>query len=219
MTACSEVPKQPQGIGACQPSRWTGQFMRPSGWAGKFFGYVMASKNAAMNRLAVVLLDVKPDDQILEVGFGPGLAIEWTAARAVQGFVAGVDLSDVMVAQAAARNKQAIQAGRVELKQGTVLNLPYPNARFNKVFAVNNFHIWPDQERALREIHRVLKEGGLLLLPLRMKHPSRIFMMPPGFTEQEIGKVQQLLTRVGFRNIGTERHDVDQGIACVTAYR
>jgi ubiquinone/menaquinone biosynthesis C-methylase UbiE len=193
--------------------------MTPSGWAGKFFGYVMASKNATMNRLAIALLDVKPEDQILEVGFGPGLAIEWAAARAMRGFVAGVDLSGVMVAQATARNKQAIQAGRVELKQGTVLNLPYPDARFDKVFAVNNFHIWPDQERALREIHRVLKEGGLLLLPLRMKHPSRTFMTPPGFTEQEVGEVQQLLAHAGFRNIQTERHDVDQGIACVTGHR
>lgn len=193
--------------------------MQPSGWLGRAVGHLMAWKNASINRLAVQRLTVRPTDHILEIGFGPGHAIALAAAGVTNGFVAGIDLSDVMVEQATRRNKQAIQAGHVELKQGTVLDLPYAEARFDKVFAVNNLHIWPDQERALCEIRRVLKEGGLLLLPLRMKHPTRKIMAPPGFTEQEVGEVQLLLARVGFRNIRTERHEVDQEVTCVWANR
>jgi len=164
-------------------------------------------------------LGVEPDDHILEIGFGPGTAIEMIAKRATNGFVAGVDHSNVMVRQAAERNRRSIETGCVELRQGTVSSLPYEDDRFTKVCAVNSFHIWPDQELALREIWRVLKEGGLLVLCLRMKHPTRTVLVSPGFTEQEIEEVQRLLARVGFRNIRAKRHNIGQGITCVLANR
>lgn len=219
MTTCSETSPRPQGIGACPPSKWTSQFMRPSGWRGQFVGHLMAAKNAAMNRLAVELLNVEPDDHILEIGFGSGAAIAKAAARLTSGLIHGVDVSDVMLRQARRRNRQIIKDGRVEIKLGSVLQLPYPDSLFDKVFAVNNFHIWSDQEAALREIHRVLKEGGILLLPLRHKYPMRRWLVPPGFTEHEIDQVLRLLDLVGFRNIRTQVYRVDQGVTCVFGQR
>ena len=53
-----------------------------------------------MNRHAVGLLEVRPDDRVLEIGFGPGKQIQLPARRATAGLVAGVDLSEVMVEQA-----------------------------------------------------------------------------------------------------------------------
>ena len=75
------------------------QFGRPSGWLGRIAGSLMA-KGADDDRWLVDLLDVQPEDRVLEVGFGPGVAIELLAARASRGRVAGVDPSDVMVRQA-----------------------------------------------------------------------------------------------------------------------
>ncbi len=219
MTACSETSSQSQCIGACQPSKWTSQFMRPSGWRGQFVGHFMATKNEAMNRLAVELLNVGPHDHILEIGFGPGTAMGMVAARLTSGLVAGVDVSDVMVKQARRRNRAFIKAGRVVIKQGSALQLPYPDSLFDKVFAVNNFHIWPDQRAALREIRRVLKVCGMLLLPLRHKHPTRRWLVPPGFTGHEIDQVLQLLDWVGFSNIRTQSYHIDQGVTCVFGQR
>jgi len=219
MTTCSETSPRPQGIGPCQPSKWISQFMRPSGWRGQFVGDLMAAKNAAMNRLAVELLNVEPDEHILEIGFGSGIAIAMAAAHPTSGLIHGVDVSDVMLRQARRRNSQFIKDGRIEIKLGSVLQLPYPDSLFDKVFAVNNFHIWSDQEAALGEIRRVLKEGGILLLPLRHKHPTRGWFVPPGFTEHEIDQVLRLLDPVGFRNIRTEVYCIDQGLTCVFGQR
>jgi len=179
----------------------------------------MAAKNAAMNRLAVELLNVEPDDHILEIGFGSGIAIAMAAAHLTSGLILGVDVSDVMLRQARRRNRQFIKDGRVKIKLGSVLQLPYPDSLFDKVFAVNNFHIWSDQEAALGEIRRVLKEGGILLLPLRHKHPTHRWLVPPGFTEHEIDQVIRLLDREGFRNIRTQVYHVDQGMTCVFGQR
>lgn len=219
MTTCSETSPRPQGIGACPPSKWTSQFMRPSGWRGQFVGHLMAAKNAAMNRLAVELLNVEPDDHILEIGIGSGIAIAMAAARMTSGLIHGVDVSDVMLRQARRRNSQFIKDGRVEIKWGSVLQLPYPDSLFDKAFAVNNFHIWSDQEAALGEIRRVLKEGGILLLPLRHKHSTRRWFVPPGFTDHEIDQVLRLLDRADFKNIRTQVYRVDQGVTCVFGQR
>lgn len=219
MTACSETSPRPQGIGACQPSKWTSQSMRPSGWRGQFVGHLMAAKNAAMNRLAVELLNVEPDDHILEIGFGSEAAIAKAAALLTSGLIHGVDVSDVMLRQARRRNSQFIKDGRVEIKLGSVLPLPYPDSLFDKVFAVNNFHIWSDQQEVLREIRRVLKEADILLLPLRHKHPTRRWFVPPGFTEHEIDQVLRLLDRADIRNIRTQVYRVDQGVTRVFGHR
>jgi SAM-dependent methyltransferase len=64
--------------------------------------------NRNRNQWAVALLEVQPQDHILEIGFGPGLAIRELARRATDGFVLGIDYSAVMVRQAAARNRAAV---------------------------------------------------------------------------------------------------------------
>jgi ubiquinone/menaquinone biosynthesis C-methylase UbiE len=179
----------------------------------------MAAKNDQMNRLAVELLEVKPDDRILEIGFGSGTALASAAAHLTDGRISGVDVSDVMVGQARHRNRRSIEEGRVDIKLGSALRLPYPDSSFDKVFAVNNFHLWADQQKALREIRRVLNVNGMLLLPLRHKHPTRRWLVPPGFTQKEIDQVIRLLELVGFRNIQLSIHYVDQGVTCIRAYR
>jgi len=202
-----------------KPSGLAGQFRRPTGALGWAIGHLMAVKNEGMNRLAVELLEVQPEDQVLEIGFGPGRAIRMLAARATGGFVAGVDLSEVMVKQAAKRNRKLIEAGRVELKQGGVSTLPYEYGRFTKVCAVNNYQLWPSQEHDLDEVRRVMKAGGLLVLCLRMKHPSRNFLVAPGFTEEEVEEVQGLVRWVGFHNVRTERRRLGREVTCVLANR
>ncbi|MGH9801035.1 MAG: class I SAM-dependent methyltransferase, partial [Blastocatellia bacterium] len=149
-------------------SGWKAQFACPKGRLGKLVGHLMAVKNAGMNRFAVEALNVQPGDQVLEIGFGHGHAVQMIAERAANGFVAGIDISDVMVWQATKRNRQFIESGQVELCQASVANIPYEFARFNKVLAVNNYQFWPNAEHNLTEIRRVLSKNGLLVLCLRM---------------------------------------------------
>jgi ubiquinone/menaquinone biosynthesis C-methylase UbiE len=205
---------------ACdKASGWKAQFACPSGRIGAAVGRLMAFKNARMNHFAVETLAVRPDDQVLEVGFGPGRTIELLAAQTTQGFVAGVDLSDVMVRQAARRNLDGIVEGRVELCRGSVANLPYEYGRFTKVLAVNNYQFWPNQELNLVEIQRVMREGGLLVLGLRMKDPARRFQFAPGFTEDEVEETVGLLRWVGFRNVHIAQRKTGRETVCVLATR
>lgn len=139
-------------------------FGRPSGVLGRLGGRIMARMNEACARWAIGVLDIGPNDAVLEVGFGSGVAVALLAARASKGHVAGIDVSREMVAQASARNRAAIDAGRVELRHGSALGLPFAAASFDKALAVNSMQLWPDVGKGLSELARVLKARGRVAL-------------------------------------------------------
>lgn len=198
---------------------WLSQFACPNGRLGSLAGRVMAYKNAEMNQFAIDALEIEQDDQILEIGFGPGHGVEMAARRAAGGFVAGVDLSPVMVGQAIRRNLDAIVGGRVELCQGNVANLPYEYGRFTKVLAVNCYQFWPNQELNLAEIQRVMREGALLTLCLRMKEEQGLGRWIPGFTDEQIEEVVGLARWVGFRSVHIRRPRSQSAAVCILATR
>ena len=71
------------------------QFRQPTGLVGRRVGLVMATcpSNRERSRRTIELLEIQPDDRVLEIGYGPGLAIPWAAERTVRGRVVGVDHS------------------------------------------------------------------------------------------------------------------------------
>lgn len=146
------------------------QFAKPKGLPGRALGRMMVLVNRPMNEWAVSLLDVQPTDRVLEIGFGPGAAIEAVAKRAEKGFVAGIDWSAVMVDQARSRNAAAVQSGRVELRQASVSELLYQEASFDKVYSVNSIPFWPDVVENLKSVLRVLKSGGRMVVAVQPRN-------------------------------------------------
>ena len=143
-----------------------GQYRRPSGLLGRYIGAGMARDHRPENEWTVALVDPQPADRILEIGFGPGVAVELVAARVTKGLVAGADFSRTMVAAARRRNAAAMRAGRVDLRHGRADALPFPDAAFDKVFGIHTLYFWPNPEAGLREAGRVLRPGGRLVLTL-----------------------------------------------------
>lgn len=181
-------------------------YRRPSGFVGQLIGNSMAQQHVAENDWTVSLLKVQPTDTILEVGFGPGIAIQRVAALTTQGHVAGIDFSRTMVAAASRRNKQAMKAGHVSLHYGDVINLPFASQSFDKVFSIHSLYFWPDAQQALKEIQRVLKPGGTLALTIlpKEKWPNEgaDATLCTVYSADELATV---LTRLGFVRIHSER--------------
>ena len=135
-------------------------FGRPKGVVGRLGGRIMARTNADFGYWVADLLEVAPTERVLEVGFGPGVIIQRLAALTPAGHVGGIDPSREMVAQARARNATTIEAGRVEIRHGSVEDLPFDSDIFDKALAINSMQVWPDAAAGLREVWRVMKTGG-----------------------------------------------------------
>ncbi|HZS02073.1 MAG TPA: class I SAM-dependent methyltransferase [Chloroflexota bacterium] len=207
-TAGAPPPVGQAGPAAAPPGLFA-QFGRPTGPLGRVAGWLMARTDAD-DRWVVDLLDVRPDDRVLEIGYGPGVAIALLAARAPAGLVVGVDPSDVMARQARQRSRGAVRAGRVRLCQGDALALPFGDARFTKACAIHAVYFWRPLEAALREAHRVLAPDGLFVLAGRTYRPDAGRFSPSryGLTDAQLAEIAAGLELAGFRSVASERRDL-----------
>ncbi len=139
----------------------------PRGFWGALIGYSMAWTHRMRNAWTLSLLDLRATDRVLEIGCGPGTAIRDVARVATGGFVAGIDPSDVMVGQAVGRNRRAIHEKRVEVRLAAMSAIPYADASFDKVFGTNSIQFSKALLSDLREVHRVLRPGGLAVFSVQ----------------------------------------------------
>jgi SAM-dependent methyltransferase len=188
------------------------QFHHPRGIAGGVVGWVMAHRrsNVERNRWVVSLLDVQPADRVLEIGFGPGIAIAAIAARATRGQVYGVDHSEVMVRQAGRRNAAAVREGRVHLTHAGVDRLPAFDGPLDAILAVNSLGFWHEPVERLRELRGLLRTGGRIALASQPRCPGVT-------TERATRELRDLLTRAGYTGIRVETLDLDPPVGCVLA--
>ncbi|MFC4113284.1 class I SAM-dependent methyltransferase [Nonomuraea zeae] len=192
-----------------------GQAHRPRGVVGWANGWMFALRpsNRRRNIWAVSLLDVRPTDRVLEIGFGPGIAIAELAARATRGHVFGVDHSRAMVRQAARRNAAAVRARRVHLTHASVERLPSFGDPLDAILAVNSAGFWPDPVERLRELRRLLRPAGRIALVSQPRCPGAT----RDTTVRAAQELQDLLTRAGFTHLRVETLELDPPVACVLA--
>jgi ubiquinone/menaquinone biosynthesis C-methylase UbiE len=140
------------------------QVRKPTKWVGRFFVWIMNMSHSGVTDWGLKHVQVEERFTILDVGCGGGRTIQKLAALASKGMVYGVDYAKGSVAASRAKNAQLIQSGRVEIKQGSVSQLPFPEGQFNLVTAVETQYYWPDLVKDMQEILRVLKPGGTLII-------------------------------------------------------
>jgi ubiquinone/menaquinone biosynthesis C-methylase UbiE len=169
--------------------------------------------NRQRSRWAVSLLGVRPADQVLEIVFGPCLAVA-ALARAGAGHVYGIDHSDVMLRQASRRNAAAIRAGRVTLINAPVDRLPAVlDGPFDAVLAVNSLGFWPAPTERLAELRRRLAAGGRIAIVSQPRCPGATADTSRGAARE----IEGLLRDAGFTRLSTQMLPLSPPVACVLA--
>lgn len=140
------------------------QCRKPAWWPGRLFLWIMNVSHAGVTKWGFSHVQIEKPFTILDVGCGGGKTVQALAGAASDGRVYGIDYSQESVATSRRTNARLIQAGRVDIRQGTVSNLPFPDRTFDLVSAVETHYYWPDPVADFREILRVLKPGGRVIV-------------------------------------------------------
>src|SRR6202165_2130916 len=169
-------------------------------WAEQGRGEGMEEDHLPITLPVLDLMQLAPDDNVLDVGCGAGWLERLLSERVPEGRVVGMDISDEMVRRAR-RNYVALENTMFVI--GGVDEIPWDANFFTHAISVESASYWPDPARGLREIHRVLREGGSAWIlinyyreNLHSHHFARLFATPTHLLSA--GEWEALFSEAGY---------------------
>ena len=142
-------------------------------WAEEGRGEEMERHHLPITEPVVRMMALKPGDRVLDLGCGAGWATRLLARMVAaeksdahnDGLVLGVDISDEMIRRATENSRDL---SNVRYLVGSAEQIPSEANFFHKVLSVESFYYYPDQDRALDELRRVMAPGGRLFILINL---------------------------------------------------
>ena len=194
------------------------QMQYPKGFLGKVLFAWMTPKTIAHARWTSDLLEIQPEDKIIEIGFGNGANIKLLLQKAIRGSVTGVEISKTAIEMASKKNAKAISEGRVKLHLAQGNAIPTENDVFDKACSVATAYVIEDPGAVFEEMFRVLKPKGraAITFPVRENFMRFKPVATEGFYLHELSDLEAAFHNAGFVNCRTERNDrVKFGAHCI----
>ena len=140
------------------------QVRKPQRWIGRPFLWLMNVSHSSLTDWGLKQVTIEKKFSVLDIGCGGGRTIQKLANIATEGRVYGVDYASGSIAVSRSKNASLIKSGRVEIHEGSVSQLPFPESMFDLALAVETQYYWPDLVNDMKEVRRVLKPGGRLVV-------------------------------------------------------
>ncbi len=132
-------------------------------WARAGRGESMERGHRPVGEQAIERMKISPDARVLDVGCGSGWASRLIAEKAYEGKVIGIDLADEMIRVA---SETSTPPSNVEFQVASAEKLPFSNQEFTHAFSMESLYYYSNILAALKEINRVLVNGGLFVTVL-----------------------------------------------------
>ena len=172
-----------------------------SGLSGLVAALTMVGGREGDARLAARLSGIGPDDTVIDVGCGPGVAARH-AARVGAG-VTGVDPAAVMLRVARLLTRRSAP---VRYVAGTAEAVPVPEGSASVVWSIATVHHWADIDAGLQEVRRVLRGGGRLVAIERRTRPGARGLAGHGWTDAQAEAFAESCREHGFADVRVERN-------------
>jgi SAM-dependent methyltransferase len=198
-------------LSALSPAEMASQLGKPEGETGRAVGEMLNRVNANITSAVYQRLMLRDGHRVLEIGFGNGRLLPALLALADDVTYVGLDRSETMVADAAAFNAELVAEGRASFRLGSAETIPCDDGAFDRAFAVHVIYFWPDPVKALAEMRRVLRPGGLSIIGSSVSLRGE---PPPPFARPEFGMhprdrdtMVALHREAGFSDVQVDDHE------------
>ncbi|GAB1602794.1 uncharacterized protein LOC115227913 [Argonauta hians] len=188
---------------------------------GRITQFFLKKGNRIVENKAVEHCNIERDYHVLEVGFGPGIGLEaaYDKIKGGNGKVYGLDLSPYMVESASKLMKQGISNNQVELHLGSVMEMPFEDNSFDRVFHCNCFYFWLDFDKCAQELYRVLKPNSLMITTFdakRLKAAEDKGFMKYG--NANIENYMDVLRKNKFENVKLDNYQDEANYQVISAF-
>lgn len=175
------------------------QLRKPQGDFAQKISAKMDEVNAPLFDLTLEMMKPSSGDSILEIGFGSGTFFEKLFEETDNLKVSGVDYSREMVIQASDQNRPLVDSGTLSLVQSNSNDLPFPDKFFDKVYCNMVVYFWDEPSEHLKEVHRVLKDGGKFYTGIRsVESMKKLPFIEHGFNLYSPEKWSEILAENSF---------------------
>jgi len=120
----------------------------------------MEKAHRPVGEQAIAQMCISPDSRVLDVGCGSGWATRLLAGLAFNGSLTGIDISDEMIRVA---REASHSFSNIDFQVASAEHLPFGNGEFTHAFSMESLYYYANIPKAVSEIHRVLKPGGLFV--------------------------------------------------------
>ncbi|MBO0887601.1 methyltransferase domain-containing protein [Candidatus Bathyarchaeota archaeon] len=198
----------PSGLGDWITDR---RARRPSG-AGSRKTYRNPTFHIPNFKAILAKLSLSPEDRLLEIGCGGGVLLKEALMSGCR--AAGVDHSPEMVRLATKKNAKAVKEGRLEIRETEADSLPFEDARFTCAVMTSILGFLPDPVKVFREVRRVLKPGGRMIVFSTSKEAKGTPAAPEPIASRvhfyEDNEIEQMALQAGFHTAHVERPDLSE---------
>lgn len=175
-----------------------GQLMCPSGEKGVEVATMMNATNSGMTFNAIGNLPLKAGMKILEIGPGNAGHLEYLFSKQYDLIYTGLDISELMVAEAARLNRTFVTSGKASFVLYDGSDIPFEDESLDGIFTVNTIYFWENPGSFMEEIRRVMKPDAAFALTFA----DASFMETLPFTKfvftlYDSGKVSELAAQAG----------------------
>jgi ubiquinone/menaquinone biosynthesis C-methylase UbiE len=176
-------------------------------WAAAGRGDEMEDHHSDITDQTIALMNIQPSDRILDLGCGTGWGSRRLARTANTGEAVGLDVADEMLHRA---EEASSEFNNIRYVWGSAENIPALDGLFTKVLSVESFYYYADQNKALRELKRVMAPGGQLFILINLYKDNHYSLRWVGELKVPVQALSEaeyisLLERHGFRNVEAHR--------------
>lgn len=185
--------------------RFFTQCAHPEGRMGRMMLRFMNFGHAPLTNWGLSHVSFNEGMTMLDIGCGGGATLQHLLKRSSNAKAYGIDISEESVAKAKEVNKELLDE-QVFICQGTASQLPFEDATFDLVTAVETVYFWPDLSKCLKEVRRVLKHDGQFAIMVEVPDPDSMWTkVVEGMTAYTPDELKSLLDDAGFTHTAVQR--------------
>ena len=179
-----------------------GQLGRPHGLVGHGVAIMLNRGNRWAVESAVAVSGAGPSEVVADIGFGGGIGLSLLLNRVgASGLVHGIDISRDMLARARSQYSAEIRAGRLQVSEGSLGELPLDDGSLDVAITVNTLYFVSNLDQAFTEMFRVLRPGARLVVGVvDPDMQARLPVIRDGVNIRPITEIAAAIENAGFEH-------------------